>query len=352
LKYTAINSVREETASGKTNGSGKDEWLRRRLVFERVAAVLQRGAWACTEPFLRAEILFPFPVLNNVPEARFSATMTFRKTNPHEKTNPEGRKMFKVRPRLPSALLTLMLSLSIATAARAQDATVTRQTPDATPDAAEQTSAQHKPDDSKKADEQKTQQGTQSGTNGQQTSKGPAPLTAGQKVGYSFRAAFLSPSPYLTSAFSAAVTQLREDRLPHKDNADRMADWGSRAARIFAFRTTTTLFASGFYPALFRQDPRYDPSASKSFGRRTLHAASRVFVTRDDEGKLEPNYSRFAGAMTASALANIWEHNTPGHDRIGTNATLRRFAFSLATNALGNILFKEFGPDIISIFRH
>jgi hypothetical protein len=305
--------------------------------------------------FLRAEILFPFPVLNNVPAGALVGYNGGQKTNPHE-DEPEGRKMFKARPCLPSALLTLMLSLSIASAARAQDSTVTRQTPDAA--VAEQTSAQPEPDDSKRADEQqtqqdaKTQQGTQSGTTGQQTQNRPAPLTAEQKIGHSFRAAFLSPTTYLTSAFSAGITQLREDRLPHKDNADEVADWGSRSARIFAFRTTTTLFASGFYPALFRQDPRYEPSPSKSFGRRTLHAASRVFVTRDDEGNLEPNYSRFAGAMTASALANVWEHNTPGHDRIGTDATLRRFATSLATNALGNILFKEFGPDIIGIFRH
>ena len=113
-----------------------------------------------------------------------------------------------------------------------------------------------------------------------------------------------------------------------------------------------TLFASGFYPALLRQDPRYDPSTSKSFGRRTLHAASRVFVARHDDGRLEPNYSLFAGEMTASALSNVWEHNTPGHDRIGADATLRRFAGMLATDMLTNVVFREFGPDIKKIFRH
>jgi hypothetical protein len=154
------------------------------------------------------------------------------------------------------------------------------------------------------------------------------------------------------SAFTAGITQLREDRLPHKDNADELADWGSRAARNFATRSTTTLFASGFYPALFRQDPRYEPSRSKNFGRRALHAVSRVFVTRDDEWNLEPNYSRFAGVMTASALANIWEHSTPDHDRVGPDATLRRFARSFISGSIGNVVFKEFGADIVGIFRH
>jgi hypothetical protein len=249
--------------------------------------------------------------------------------------------MFKVCPRPTFALLfALALSLSSVVAARAQDST--RKFGDANKVEASKTAQQ--------------QQGAQSGGAQQQTQQQsksrPAPMTAGEKVEHSFRAAFLRPAPYLTSIFSAGITQMREDRLPHKDNGDEVADWGSRAARSFATRATTTLFASGFYPALFKQDPRYEASRSKRFGRRALHAISRVFVTRDDAGNLEPNYSRFAGAMTASALANIWEHSTPGHDRIGTNATLRRFASLLATNALGNIIFKEFGPDIMRIFRH
>ena len=128
--------------------------------------------------------------------------------------------------------------------------------------------------------------------------------------------------------------------MPHKDGGDEVADWGSRAARNFATRSTTAVFTNGVYPALFKQDPRYDPSHHKGFGRRALHAVSRVFVTRDDEGHLEPNYSRFAGVMTASALSNLWEHSTPGRDRIGTDATLRRFALSFATGSLNNIVFK------------
>jgi hypothetical protein len=251
--------------------------------------------------------------------------------------------MFKAYLCLPSALLALTLSPAVA--AHAQDSNTTRQTQDA------QTNAPQKPGEQKKAEEQKTAQ-SGGATAGQQTNTPPAPLTAGEKISHSFRAAFLRPTSYLTSAFSAGITQLREDRLPHKDNGDEVADWGSRAARNFATSSTSTLFANGLYPALFRQDPRYDPSQSKRFGRRTLHAISRVFVTRDDEGNLEPNYSRFAGAMTASALANIWEHSTPGHDRIGSDATLRRFASLLATNALSNIIFKEFGPDLFRIFRH
>jgi hypothetical protein len=185
----------------------------------------------------------------------------------------------------------------------------------------------------------------------QQPTPRPAPLTGGEKIERAFRGAFLRPEPYLMSAFSAGITQLGEDDQPQKETSDEVGDWGSRTARNFATRTTNTVFSSGFYAALFKQDPRYEPSPSKKFGRRVAHAVSRVFVTRDDDWNLEPNYSRFAGALTASALSNAWERSTPGHDRIGTDATFRRFARSFLSGAISNVVFREFGPDIVGIFR-
>lgn len=255
--------------------------------------------------------------------------------------------MFKARLCMPSALLAASLSLLAAHAARAQAADDASE-----PDRA----AAVQPDAQGSSQPQRRgTSGRQRGTNPPQQQPSPTPtptpLKAGEKIERSFRAAFLRPTPYLLSAFTAGITQLREDRLPHKDTADEVADWGSRTARSFTSRTTTTLFASGFYPALFKQDPRYERSQSKSTGERALHALSRVFVTRDDDGNLEPNYSRFAGAFTSSALANVWERSTPGHDRIGTDATLRRFGRSFLSAAIGNLVFREFGPDIIGIFH-
>jgi hypothetical protein len=244
--------------------------------------------------------------------------------------------MFKTCSRLTRAWLGLALTLAAGTAASAQDSTA-------------------KAGYAVKVAARKTQKGSQSGggqgQQGQQQNR-PAPLKADEKIKRSFRAAFLSPAPYVASIIGGGITQIGEDRLPHKDGGDEVADWGSRSARRFATRTTTTLFASGFYAAAFKQDPRYERSQHKNVGRRTLHAISRVFVTRGDNGHLQPNFSRFAGVMTASALANVWEHSTPGHDRVGADATLRRFSRSFATGALSNIVLREFLPDIIGIFRH
>lgn len=174
----------------------------------------------------------------------------------------------------------------------------------------------------------------------------PAPLTSGQKMSRAFKHAFLSPLPYASSAFSATLTQIREDDQPQKTTGDKVADGFSRMAISFGRSATRTIFAGGVYASLFKQDPRYDRSKSKSFGGKALHAVSRVFVTRDDDGNIEPNYSRFAGVLTASALSNAWERSTPGHDRIGVDATFRRFARSFLTDAITNVLFKELLPGL------
>jgi hypothetical protein len=187
---------------------------------------------------------------------------------------------------------------------------------------------------------------------GGQTTAPPVytPLTSGQKMRRAFKSAFLSPQGYALSAFRAVLTQRGEDELPDKDFEDEFGDWASRFARNMANRSTRTLLASGVYAVAFKQDPRYERAPKKGFLQRTGHAVSRVFVTRGDNGNLQPNVSRFAGVVTTSALQNIWERSTPGHDRRGTDATLRRIAMSFPNDMVYNVI-REFLPDIIGIFR-
>ena len=238
--------------------------------------------------------------------------------------------IYKVCPRLAPALLAPVLLLSAAALAHAQEFAP-------------------KADEGAKVVAQATQQQQgapqQQPTPDPQSQSQPALLTAGQKIKRSFRGAFLSPAPYAIAALNGGIRQIGEDRLPHKETEDELADWGSQTARVFATGTTYRLFGNGFYPALFKQDPRYERSKSKKFGGRLGHAVSRLFVTRDDDWNLEPNYSRFAGAATSSALANVWERSTPNHDRIGADATLKRFGMTFVSGAIGNI-FREFAGDL------
>lgn len=239
----------------------------------------------------------------------------------------ERRVMWKESRRLRLALLAPALLLSATALTRAQEPAPKPVEVARTQSTGQQTAPQQQP------------------TPDPQSQNRPTPLTGEQKIKRAFRGAFLSPAPYAIAAFNAGITQLGEDYPPHKDTNDKLADWGSRTARVFATGTTYRVFGNGFYPALFKQDPRYERSPKKGFGKRLGHAVSRVFVTRDDDWNLEPNYSRFAGAATSSALANVWERSTPKHDRIGADATLRRFGNTFISGAIGNI-FREFAGDL------
>lgn len=173
-----------------------------------------------------------------------------------------------------------------------------------------------------------------------------AEFTAGEKFKLGLREAFLSPRGYIFPGISAAITQAREKDQPQKDTGDKVADGFSRYAIRFGTGSTKALFSSGIYPMIFKQDPRYTTSGKQGFGRRFLYAASRVFVIQGDNGRAQFNISRLGGSLTASALANTWERNTPGFRRIGVAPTFQRFGMMVGVDIMNFVILKEFGPDI------
>ena len=181
-------------------------------------------------------------------------------------------------------------------------------------------------------------QGQQGGTTSQNNY---TPLTSEQKMKRAFKSAFLSPGGYALTAFNATITQLGEEDQPHKDTGDKFADGMSRFAIQFGRRAARSLLGSGVYPVIFKQDPRYFRSDKNGIGPRALYAVSRVFVTRGDNGNSQFNVSRVAGNISASALSNLWERSTPGHDRIGVGPTFRRVGTMFLSDALFNLV-REF----------
>src|SRR5215204_419935 len=188
--------------------------------------------------------------------------------------------MFKACIRLSPALLAAALLLSAAASARAQGSTTTTKEARVLVGTLFSAGAPQKSGEPEKAVEQKTrEQVARADGAQQQTTPEPSPqpspvtpLTGEQKVKRSLRGAFLEPSSYAIAAFNAGIRQIGEDRLSHKDTEDELADWGSTTARVFATRTTYHFFGNGVYPALFKQDPRYERSPNKGVGRRVAHA--------------------------------------------------------------------------------
>ncbi|PYX13890.1 MAG: hypothetical protein DMG87_20915, partial [Acidobacteria bacterium] len=87
-------------------------------------------------------------------------------------------------------------------------------------------------------------------------------------------------------------------------------------------------------------------SQKKGFFPRGWYAATRVLVTRDDDGDETFNTSEFLGALFTSSLQNAYY---PRHER-SLGDTMNRFAGALGSDATSNIL-REFWPDIRRIFR-
>jgi len=177
-------------------------------------------------------------------------------------------------------------------------------------------------------------------------------LTSKEKMRFGFHQAFLSPGPYMFTFVRAGITEAREHDLPNKTTEDRVVDGFSRWARSMGTSATKGLLADGALPVVFHEDPRYFQSGRTGFGARTKYAISRVFVAQKDDGSLQPNYSRLLGGLAASGLANIWEHNTPDHNRIGVGPTFRRFGWSVGFDVVQFVVLKEFGPDIKKKFLH
>ncbi|MFN2455463.1 MAG: hypothetical protein ABR577_14710 [Pyrinomonadaceae bacterium] len=184
-------------------------------------------------------------------------------------------------------------------------------------------------------------------------------LTAGEKFHYGLRQAFYTPGAYVAPAISAGIRRFQEADVPAKTGKDKFADYLSDYARDFGTLSSTEIFGSGIYPILFKQNPTYTPlkrisQGSASNGERFLYAIKRTVVTNGDNGKRQPNYSRFAGDFTGAALANIWERNTASerdrfgvvtdiNRRRGVGPTFSRFGFTLGFDALSNVLEEFFG---------
>jgi len=91
----------------------------------------------------------------------------------------------------------------------------------------------------------------------------------------------------------------------------------------------------------WHQDPRYFRLGKGSFGKRTLYAISRVFITYNDSGKNVVYSSGLAGTGIAAVVSNLYypqSDRTVGH-------TFSRVAIDLSDTALYNGA-AEFWPGI------
>lgn len=95
------------------------------------------------------------------------------------------------------------------------------------------------------------------------------------------------------------------------------------------------------FPKLLNQDPRYHASGSTSMMPRAFYAASRVFVTRRDDGQPTMNSSYLMSTVVSASLANAYK---PQYYRSFGN-TSSDILSTIGSEAGMNVL-REFWPQL------
>jgi hypothetical protein len=187
--------------------------------------------------------------------------------------------------------------------------------------------------------------------NSVQASDGPpdapsayAPLSPHCKLQLFLRRAY-SPYTFATAAFEAGIAQMSAQ---WPEYGGGMQGWGKRYGATLADTESRRFIQTYLFSTIFHQDPRYFPSTSTSLIGRAWYAATRVVVTRGDNGRDQFNISEMLGALSTSALQNAYY---PQHYRT-VDGTISRFTGALSSDATSAIL-REFTPDLKRAFnRH
>lgn len=176
--------------------------------------------------------------------------------------------------------------------------------------------------------------------------EGPQPLTAPQKFEMSFRSR-VGFGAIGSSIFGAGERQLFNSR-PHY-GTDSGA-FGERLGAAELKQVTESFFSYGLFAATFHQDPHYyvmGPGPGHSVLHRAVYSATRIVLTRTDDGGTGANWSKLAGMASATALTNTYY---PPQDR-GFSQTMSAYGSSLATSVL-TLELHEFVPDLKRAVLH
>jgi hypothetical protein len=144
-----------------------------------------------------------------------------------------------------------------------------------------------------------------------------------------------SMSPYAT--FSSAITAGFRPAW----NSSQYSDYASRMGHSMADQTEDSFFTKFLLPSMLHQDPRYYRSSDDGDTDRAAYAISRVFITRNDNGRPTLNTSELIGAVLAASLSTAYHpYRRATSGQVAGNA-----AGTIGSDAGINML-REFWPDI------
>ncbi len=162
-------------------------------------------------------------------------------------------------------------------------------------------------------------------------------LTAGEKFRL-FVNDTIEPVSFIAAGIAGGIAQATD---ADESFGQGSAGYGKRYGAAFADQAADNFFREFFYPALFREDPRYYRMAHGSSRRRLGHALRHTFVATSDSGRNMFNFSEWFGTASAQVLSNTYH---PDNSR-GFASAAEGTAIRLCTD-MGFDVLREFLPDI------
>lgn len=159
------------------------------------------------------------------------------------------------------------------------------------------------------------------------------PMLAKQKFELSIRS-IIDPVSFLSVAGLAGAEQYKNVFPAYGSGFE---GYSKRYGAAMANHVSGDLLGRAIYPAIFHQDPRYFYKGNGSIGSRALYAISAAVITRGDDGKWKPNYSRVLGNFSAAAISNLYY---PAADR-GASLVLINGLGGTGVDAVANLI-REF----------
>lgn len=168
------------------------------------------------------------------------------------------------------------------------------------------------------------------------------PLTPSEKFHIATLDTFDRGTVALAAAF-AGEAQLSNSNPSFGQGVKGYAHYWGTAYADFAIGNYMT---EGVFPTILHQDPRYFRKGTGSGIARLGYACSQIFLTHNDSGRRQFNYSEVAGNSTAVAISMAYY---PENRDVGD--AVSKLGSQLAVDMASNVL-KEFWPDLSRKFSH
>jgi hypothetical protein len=162
------------------------------------------------------------------------------------------------------------------------------------------------------------------------------PISTAQKFAIAHSDSFDWPNYFLLVGY-ALQSQVASGGFTHNGGLQGFAKFYSRSVgdQIIGSYVTEAIM-----PSLLHEDPRFFRLGTGPLWYRAFNAASRILITRKDNGANGFNISEIAGNAAVTAVTTVYYP-----DSRSASEGIERFSMALGNDMISNLL-TEFWPDI------